>query len=222
MSKNVRPTIILVLLFAALLAGWWMLETFKPGEPAADTPIPEKYLLPTLSSEDIAALEIKLHSGPSVYLFKGPDTWYLGGQGGERLDAAAIDSGLSGLVQLRAQRTIEAANPAEFGLNPYTATLNLTLTNKRTESLLVGDRNPEGLAYYVQLAGDPAVYLVSRYPIDQVLAWVTDAPREPTPTPVAAPTLPPAAATAAPTVATNPTATPTPTPEPTPPPTAQP
>jgi len=217
MRPEVRNTLILVLVFAALLAGWWLLETFKPGQPPEETVEAARYLFPTLAVEDVQGLEVKLRSGQSVYVFKGPSAWYLGGMGGERLDENAVTGGIGDIVELRAQRTFtEGVSLAEFGLDAPTATLKLTLTDNRLESLLVGGTNPEKTSYYAQRAGDPAVYLASKYAIDAVLSWVSEPPLEPTPTPAAIQTVvvtptPTMGPTTAVTVTVVATPTPTPT-----------
>ena len=215
MSPHVRNTIILVLVFAALLAGWWLLETYQPGAKPAETPGAGKYLFATLAVDDVEGMEVKLRSGKSVYVFKGPSAWHLGGMGGERLDDNGVRDGIGGIIELQAQRTFTAGlSLAEVGLDAPTATIKLTLVNKRTETLLVGDTNPEGLAFYVQQTGDPAIHLVSRYAIDRVLGWVSAPPLEPTPTPSAFVTVvvtatpqPSATPVVTPTVTITPTAT---------------
>jgi len=222
-NTQVRNTAILVLVFAALLVGWWLVENYKPGAAPAPTTETSKYLFPALAVDNVEGIEVKLAAGPSVYLFKGAEGWFLGGMGGERLDDSAVINGASGIIELRAQRAFtEGVTLAEFGLDPPTATIKLTLTNKRTEALLVGSRNPEGFSYYVQHAGDPAIYLVSRYTVDTVLGWVDKPPRQPTPTPAAIVTVvatltpPTAPVTTTAVVTPTPTATATPTPTPTP------
>lgn len=190
MRPEVRNTLILVLVFAALLTGWWLLETYQPGSQPETTPEGDKYIFPTLSIDDVEGVQVTLSAGESMYAFKGPSAWYLGGLGGEFLNGSVVESGVSGIVGLRAQRTFtEDIIPAEFGLDAPTATVKLVLTNNRVTSLLVGDVNPEGYSYYVQRVDSPAVYLVSRYAIDTVLAWPGTPPLEPTPTPAAVQTV---------------------------------
>jgi hypothetical protein len=174
--------------------------------------------------DDVEGVEVKLSSDKSVYVFKGPSDWHLGGIGGERLDENAVQSGIRGIIELRAQRTLtEGVTLTEFGLDAPTATIKLILTNNRTESLSVGDVNPEGFSYYVQRAGDSAVYMVGKAPIGTVLNWVGTPPLAPTPTPAAVNTVvatltpaPPPTAPVTATVVATPTPPPTPTPTATP------
>jgi hypothetical protein len=182
MKPQYRNTLILVLVLAAGLVGWWLLETVKSGQTPAETPGAGTYLFPLLSLDNVESVEVKLRSGPSVVAFKGTDGWVLGGMGGERLDDDAVNGGVQSLVELQAQRTFtENVSLAEYGLDVPTATIKLTVARENPESLLVGRMNPQSTAYYVQKAGKPAVYLVSRYAIDAALGWASKPPRMPTP-----------------------------------------
>lgn len=124
-----------------------------------------------------------------------------------------LTSSLSGLKYTRALADIGGLDA--FGLQPPQAQATLVFSGGLTIDLTIGITNPMGTSRYVQKAGDPKVYLVSAYQLQNLLDLAQSPPYAPTPTPVPSPVETPTVAptpvpTATPTKTPRPTSTPTP------------
>jgi hypothetical protein len=179
---NFRNTAILVAAFALLGGYVYFVEMPKPPvDPTAqDT---DKYVF-TLGVEDLTALEIK-DGDRSVFLVKdAAGNWYIGGLGSAKADPGLTANVLSSLTDLRASRVITdlSAGLAMYGLEKPLVEANMQITGDKTESLLVGDRAPQGANYYAQRKGVPAIYLVPEYLVTGLKGLVASPPYVPTPT----------------------------------------
>ena len=82
---------------------------------------------------------------------------------------AADEESVSGILytlsSLNADRQLEdkASNLASYGLTAPSLEVAVTLKDKKTEKLLIGDQTPSGNAYYAVLAGDPRLFTVASY-----------------------------------------------------------
>lgn len=119
-----------------------------------------------------------------------------------------IDTLAGGFATLFVQQVIsDVTDLSPYGLVTPTYTIVISATD-RVFTLTVGTQTPVGGGYYVRREGDPAVYVVGTFAIDEAKKLITQPPlATPTPTPTITPT---------------PTSTPTPTPGPSPTPTATP
>ncbi|GBD07885.1 hypothetical protein HRbin22_00111 [Candidatus Thermoflexus japonica] len=119
-----------------------------------------------------------------------------------------IDTLAGGLATLFVQQVIsDVTDLSAYGLVTPTYTIVISATD-RVFTLTVGAQTPIGGGYYVRREGDPAVYVVGTFAIDEAKKLITQPPlATPTPTPTITPT---------PTVTPTPTAGPSPTPAATP------
>ncbi len=179
---NFRNTAILVALFA-LLAGYvYFVEMAKPpiDTTAQDS---DKYVF-TLGVDDLNSLEIK-DGSKSVFLVKdAAGTWFVGGVGAAKADLGQMGSVLTGLTDLRASRVITdlSAGLATYGLEQPGIAANMQVSGDKTESLLIGDKVPQGSNYYAQRKGVLAIYLVPDYLVIGLKGLVANPPYLPTPT----------------------------------------
>jgi len=201
---KLRNTLILVAIFA-LLAGYvYFVEMQKPAEDT-QAKEKEKYVF-TLVMDDVSTLQVK-DGDKSVYLVKdSAGKWYIGGIGAAEADASRMDSIISSLTNLRASRIITdvSAGLAMYGLEKPAMEVNLNIGggSAQVETLLVGDKTPQGYNYYAQRKGSNALYLVPEYLIGDLKGLVSNPPYAPTPTPA-----PEATATITGTVGITPTVT---------------
>mgnify|MGYP005841307931 FL=1 len=111
-----------------------------------------------------------------------------------------LDALAGGLAALFVQQVIsDAVDLSAYGLVTPTYTIVISATD-RVFTLTVGVQTPVGGGYYVRKEGDPAVYVVGTFAIDEAKKLITQPPLA-TPTPTVTPT---------------PTPGPSPTPSPTP------
>ena len=179
---NFRNTAILVAVFALLGGYVYFVEMAKPPVDltAQDK---DKYVF-TLGVDDLTALEIK-DGDKSVFLVKDAvGTWFVGGLGSALADPGQLDTVLSGLTDLRASRVITdlSAGLAAYGLETPLVEANVQVTGDKTESLLVGDKAPQGASYYAQRKGVQAIYLVPDYLVIGLKGLVASPPYLLTPT----------------------------------------
>lgn len=107
-----------------------------------------------------------------------------------------------GLATLFVQQVIsDVTDLAPYGLVTPTYTIVISATD-RAFTLTVGTQTPIGGGYYIRREGDPAVYVVGNFAIDEAKKLITQPPlATPTPTPTVTPV---------PTVTPTPSVTPTP------------
>jgi len=200
--KRWRTTLILLGVFVLLLAYVLIFERQRepPPNPGA-TPSPTPSPLIDVARDEIRALhitwgnsEVRIEPSPrnEEEIPSAPrDTDEQGGwqitlpQPGPA-DTYNISWPIDELAGLSAKRTIleNVDDPAQYGLGPDALTLDIE-TTERTVRLSVGRETPDGTAFYVQVEGDPRLYIVDHYKIAPLFEWVVQPPYQPTPTPAA-------------------------------------
>jgi len=61
-----------------------------------------------------------------------------------------------------------------YGLDDPAATLTVRTKEGEEVQIYIGSQSPTGVAYYIQVAGDPAVYTLRKYTVDKVFTKVDD------------------------------------------------
>lgn len=205
---NPRNTLILAGVFVLLVVGIKLGE--NSGLPTQST-TPSPTALPqiySLSPANVKTIDVRdLHMVRDVQLDRTANGWQITKPDNVAADSAAVDSALSQLTNLQANRVLtDVTDLKPFGLVTATLEVRLIMTDTTPYALTVGDKTPDGSSYYVVYTGDKSkVFTVSSYALDTLMGWLNLPPYQPTPTP----TLPPSP-TAAPTEAGTPGATPSP------------
>ncbi len=183
---NTRNTIILVVVLIALGAYVYFGEMGSGQTPSA-TPTPSVSTLWSLPADHINRLEVHdLQTKQEARLVKDSGgAWQIEAPITDTADATRLNSLTSRLAKITASRVITnpPADLAPFGLVTHTMTVDIGLTENQTQTLQVGDKNPQGFSYYVQQNDNPAIYLVTSSLIDDLRRLITKPPRKPTPTP---------------------------------------
>lgn len=194
-----RTTAVLLVIFLALVGVAYIITQ---EVPASSTPTPRPKPL-TLALEDITQVQVS-RGEKSVTLTLEGDQWRITAPEREDADTSQVRSRLQSLLDTSA---LEAFTPEgnldQYGLTKPQARIALQ-TGEVTATLLVGDLNPTGNNFYVQVEGDPTVYVFSKFSLERVMEWAEKPPYKPTPTPT--PT-----ETPTPSETPIPTGTPTPT-----------
>ncbi len=142
---------------------------------------------PTLAALDREALVTMVLSDRvegSLVLEKKPEGWRASSAPTATLDGSKIDELASNFTDLVAERTVDA-NPIDleqYGLAPARARIEGGLSDGTAKIFLLGDLSPTGGSYYLQVKGDPKVYLVWRN-VGERFHWTVNDLRDRTLTP---------------------------------------
>jgi hypothetical protein len=188
-----RNTIILLVVFGALLAYFFLLEKDKNPAPSDTTPTPATVNVFTFASKDAVGLNLT-DGTKSLALKRNDDTapWQIVTPVSDEADSVRVNSTVEQLSTLTASRVFSDAEStgdlAAFGLAKPKLDITTKLKDGKDFVLHVGDKTPESVNVYVQKADDKAIYLVSSTMPDDLLAMLTTPPLKPTPTPTLTPT----------------------------------
>jgi len=200
---NFRLTGVLLALFIILgLAAYWFELRYEPPAPGQGTQTP----VFNAAADQVARLEVQ-SAGKTVTLSRdNAGQWQIVQPETSAADNRRVDDVVTQLVKLTATRTIEnASDLASYGLEQPQAQATVTLKQGEPLQLLIGNKTPDGSAYYVRRPDRPTIYIVPSWIISDLTRLVSDPPKpRPTPTPA-----PPPLAT--PTTGLQPPPTPTPT-----------
>ncbi|MBI3931365.1 MAG: DUF4340 domain-containing protein [Chloroflexi bacterium] len=158
---------ILILLVILLALGGYFYFTNRPGPP----PPPETRLFVWLvEMEDIERIEIQLPRQDKSQAFakekRGDEfPWYFDDPQRSAVDMKRWGGGIPLLLSGPAANRVIAENTteeklAEFGLTQPQMKIALTLENGEEVSIIVGDRTPDGKAFYVKAPDTNDVALV--------------------------------------------------------------
>lgn len=167
--------------------------------------------------EDITAITVTMGL-ERVAVQHSADGWQILLPSEGAADEARLIRTASNLAGLRYTRILaDVGNLGDFGLQPPQAQATLAFSNGLSIDITIGITNPIGSSRYVQKVGDPKIYLVSAYSLQDLFDLVQSPPYAPTPTPLLGPVeTPTAEPTPAPAETPTPTKTPRPTPSPSP------
>ena len=197
---KLRGTLVLVAILALLGAYVYFFEMRKPP---AEKPSSTVIVL-NVSPEDVVGVEVAGKEGESALAREPEGDWKVVKPEEKEADQARVRSVLRRLWPLKATRVLTGSvDLAAFGLAEPKITVTLKLKDGSQKRFFVGNKNPAGTAYYVQVEGQEGVYLAYVLPIKELERLVTEPPYKPTPTP---------SPTFTPTAAVTVTATPSPTP----------
>lgn len=116
----------------------------------------------TIASDDISTLTFE--AGDQTVTFqKAEDSWTLEGQEDFPVDASKVDSVVSCLASVKADRTLtDVEDPGEYGLDVPTNVIEVVKTDGSSEKITVGDKNSSTGNTYICLNDDAStVYTTS-------------------------------------------------------------
>lgn len=107
-----------------------------------------------IASDDISTLTFE--AGDQTLTFqKGEDSWTLEGQEDFPVDASKVDSAVSYLASIKADRTLtDVEDPGEYGLDDPVNVIEVVKTDGSTEKITVGDKNSSTGNTYICLNDD--------------------------------------------------------------------
>ncbi|MCL5264219.1 MAG: DUF4340 domain-containing protein [Chloroflexi bacterium] len=190
--------ILLAILVAVGLGVYW--QDIRPG-PKKEEAKPTQVF--NFKSNDVNALDVT-YQGKTTELHKESESqWKLKKPEESDADYWNVEGMVARLGTLNANRVLTetTGNLADYGLNQPIAEATIGLADGKQSKFIVGDKSPDGSAYYVKRDDSDTIFLVSTSFISDVVKLATNPPKaKPTPTP-APPTATPAPAQATPTPA---------------------
>ncbi len=180
--KRWRGTLIVVVLFAALLAYVLLVERKREPSPAESeaTPTPTPLPLLNLTIDDIQAIEIG-DGSRTLRLEQRADGWQIGGEQDTPADSNTVFIAVNELTKLSAGRILleHVDDGTQYGLTPPRLSLDITLRSGGNHRLEIGKQTVDGMWYYVQMENDPRLYLVRQYVLQPFFNWLDKPPSAP-------------------------------------------
>ncbi len=199
-----RITIGVVVLFALLGGYIWYTFLRQDAPPVTpQTPEPTAILFLNFEFDKAQTLQVRdVKNNQTTRVVRDGDKWKMEQPAQGEAFLSRVDDLVFNLARVTATRKLNPqADLAQFGLNPAQYETIVTLQDGTTFTILLGNENPEGSAFYASKNGDAGVYLIDTSVGETIREFVTMPPYTPTPTATPGPTETPAAA---------PNATPTP------------
>ena len=179
-----RSTLVLVVIFAALVAGaiFWQRSQDK-GEAAKATDTPSSQLLFHFKG-NINGLRLERTSGGVLELsHDAQGAWQLIYPKVDETDSAAVDAAVSQLISLPVISTLEEGPTMEAaGLTTPAYRLLINLDDGSQVVMNVGNATPTGGGYYV-LVSQQGLSIVSQYSLEPFLKLMDNPPVKLTATP---------------------------------------
>jgi hypothetical protein len=186
-----RTTWILLAAFAVAVvayAGW---RRFAPA-PAEATPTAGPESPWSISPEQVESIRLTDLSDPAVVVLRRDleTGWRMLAPAIGGADAGRVEAALTAILAPVVAQTLDPGTDLEpFGLSPAQYRMTLLMVDGTAHSMDVGEVDPTGSVYYVQVPGDGRVLMVSRFSLEDLLGLLGSPPYPPpTETPEMAPT----------------------------------
>jgi hypothetical protein len=181
----------------ALLGGYIWYTFLREGAPpvAPTTPEPTEILFFTVAQDKVQAIQVTdVKNSKITRVVRDGENWKMEQPASGEAYFTRVDDLVFALTRISAERKLAPQTDlTPFGLNPPQYALELTLDDASKISILLGNENPEGNAYYALKNGDSALYLVDSSIGDNIKKFVNEPPYTPTPSPTPNATAPPQA-----------------------------
>lgn len=183
MSRGVR---ILILMGAlAILVGVYFIAQYRPFAPEPESVASaedDTIRLVDQDPDEIQRVELENKNGGLVLTRKTGEPaaeelpWETDYPHTVNLRQTEINSVLHTMARLSAEKLIaeDPEDPSIYGLDEPAAVARAVFEGGRRVEFRLGDTTPTGTGYYMQLAGDPAVYMIRRYRGNHFLYTVHD------------------------------------------------
>jgi hypothetical protein len=163
MDKQYKSALILVILFAISVAGYFAYQKYGPKDPEnMDGENSQKVSMLTNKKEDINHIEIKTVNS-DIILVKNNDKFELKDKPKIQMDTVAIGNLLNSLSNLEAMKIISenATNMSDYGLGVPVVSVSYKLAAGDGKTIDIGDKIRER-GYYVKISGENKVYMVDK------------------------------------------------------------
>lgn len=161
MKRQTMKIVLLLILLVAISSGYVALKNHNKAtedETQEDTSIQ----VLSVTSADVSKLSYE-YQGNTLDFEYTDNTWYYTKDKELPLDTTYIDTILSEVTDLTAERELENTldNIAEYGLDKPSFTLKITDKDGKLSTIYIGDQNAKSENYYCYVEGDTNVYMIS-------------------------------------------------------------
>ena len=172
-----RVTLSMVLAFAVLAVGVWVLNQTKPPPPT-DTTV---YIL-NVADTDVQRLDVTTPAGSTAFQRADPFGWKFVSDG-TQADLSTVSSVVTRLAKLRSEATVtdNIGDPTPYGLANPPISATLTMKDGTQYTLFIGNETVNNAAYYAILSGHKDLHTIATLLQGDILKLVTNPP-VPTPT----------------------------------------
>lgn len=162
---KLRGLLVAAIILAALSGALYWSNRHKAAESTVSASPDTTTKILTLKADEVIGIDIRKKEEPELTLEKADGVWKITKPNSLAADQESVSSVVSTLSSLNADRMIEekAGDLKPFGLADPSLEISVTLKDKKTSQLQIGDQTPAGDDYYAKLAGDPRVFTIASY-----------------------------------------------------------
>jgi hypothetical protein len=190
-----RNTIILVVLFLALLVGYLYLTQSRPSGTAQPSGTPSATPAPVFDflTDNAVKFQVSdLHQNQTVVVTRQGQGWHMEQPKDSATDPVRIGDALDSIAHLDATRVLtNTSDLSGYGLITPTIEVRVTMSDTTQSVLQIGDATLDNSDYYALKGGDKQVYLISSSTVDTLRTYLDLPPYPPTVTLTPLPTLTP-------------------------------
>jgi len=161
MKKQKRQFLIIICILVLCVGGYFAAKNIPEEEEIAVGT--ESHTVTSITESEVTGISY-LYDGDIVELVKEDEVWKSKDDKSLSLEQTAVTTMLSYVCSITTDTVIEnPQNTDEFGLNNPENTICITLADKSSVQLMIGDYLDITGEYYAQIAGDENVYTISSY-----------------------------------------------------------
>jgi len=152
-----RTTLILVAVFAVLLAFVWFFEKDREVKQEGEL---ETYDVMEISKDDVKEVTFE-YSDKKTKVVKEENDWKLVEPIKFKARGTKIEEIIEEINNLEANQKVESTDLGEFSLDEPNIKVVLVLQDGSSKELLIGSKNPQETSVYVKTSDSDFIYLVN-------------------------------------------------------------
>lgn len=168
-KKSLIQLIVLVVVLAAMIAGYFVMKNYNKQHPQKSTSATEAKMSETeaetvdvtsFATDDVTGVTVQ-YNGQTTNLQKLNNKWQNTDKNTAEIDTDKVTSFLTSFTKIKAAEKIaDAKDLSKYGLDKPAAVVTITTYNK-TIKISLGNYNSMIQKYYLELGTEPTVYTVS-------------------------------------------------------------
>lgn len=164
--KRLLPTVLAIAVFVALFV--WIKVSGMDGEVDEEEETPAVEAVWNVDAQEIEGIRVEREDGILAFN-KEKGGWQATEPQPFPVDGSSVDAVASSMASLTGKR-IEKTDQtlADFGLEDASTAVTFRLSDGQTYTLSLGDETPVDNMRYVQVEGDPAIYTVDAFALEEL------------------------------------------------------